>query len=823
MAAVDGNVASWVDRTISGDPAHVDVLRGAAIETQIPGKHRGGARQLEEDRSRAASARRHARPERGTSLPPRAGLPPPASTTEFIDTMDESRKRAASTVNAKNTSSALDEDFGNDFLSSWKLPKSGGDTIDFNVEPVPKGSKKFSFDSLDDFGLDGAFDKLPSFKMGMSGLDFSSPVKKKVKHNSSNGDDLSEGKKETEKDFSFSFDFNELGKFNLDAKLGLEEKSMGTVTGKINPIATEGNKDTQRDLSAEGTDTRDDNKSKEQDNKSKEQTQALDTCTLRPSHPTRQDSVKNGGHRTQNVNAADSSDELQEHTSVNPARMEQTNIDPVSTDKPEEHSKEAYPSKAAVNKSSQSVSFCPLSVEDPSQVPADPMNSKEGRKGNVGEVHMSSEGNDNEESVSSQPRNTSTVNPYIARRSVSQLDSQNDVMEESVSHNEGSQGNQRVSGTSKLPKRKSCQTKNSEEGTSAPKCLSSSMQREIRNIKPSQANEAGTFSLLSKSANIKPNRIELTSETLKKSDGGSKVINKMATHPADLKREHKQANAGTDKSEIGLSKTYIKPALHGLSTTSMNVNEAKNAKPGLERPSAGNLSQLNTRSSTATSTGHKIVSNHMLLKSSNASDSIQGTPSKDDKIPEISQLAGRRTAKLSIRSPKSGISLEKKSVEASGGKGSPVTTSKIPNSIPKGKSTLLSPSIMQKESVLHPKTPTMLKHIMRSPAVRKSPQTVPELENQTILGCGTPTARMDNEMSSVMPCEMGDISDLDLPALLENDGNVEKAEACRKELEDICILLKRKHAEAKELAVRAIVNNNTMLMLNHPMFEEKIS
>ena len=39
----------------------------------------------------------------------------------------------------------------------------------------------------------------------------------------------------------------------------------------------------------------------------------------------------------------------------------------------------------------------------------------------------------------------------------------------------------------------------------------------------------------------------------------------------------------------------------------------------------------------------------------------------------------------------------------------------------------------------------------------------------------------------------------------------------------ICILLRRKHAEAKELAVRAIVNNNYMLMLNHPMFEEKIS
>jgi hypothetical protein len=41
-----------------------------------------------------------------------------------------------------------DEDFGDDFLSSWKAPKSGKDTIDFDVESVPKSSKKFSFDNL---------------------------------------------------------------------------------------------------------------------------------------------------------------------------------------------------------------------------------------------------------------------------------------------------------------------------------------------------------------------------------------------------------------------------------------------------------------------------------------------------------------------------------------------------------------------------------------------------------------------------------------------------------------------------------------------------
>jgi hypothetical protein len=42
---------------------------------------------------------------------------------------------------------------------------------------------------------------------------------------------------------------------------------------------------------------------------------------------------------------------------------------------------------------------------------------------------------------------------------------------------------------------------------------------------------------------------------------------------------------------------------------------------------------------------------------------------------------------------------------------------------------------------------------------------------------------MDNVVSSTTPCEMGDISDLEVPALLEDDGNVDKA--CRKELEDV--------------------------------------
>lgn len=704
--------------------------------------------------------------------------------------MDESRKRAASNANAKNTSSSLDEDFGNDFLSSWKLPKSGKDTIDFDVESAPKSSKKFSFENLDDFGLDGAFDKLSSFKMGMSDLDFSSPLKKKAKNDSSNGDDLSEGRKVTEKDnFSFSFDFNELGNFNLDTKLGFEENGMSRLKEKTDPISSEGNKDPQRGISGKGTDV-------PEDSKSKEQIQTQNACTLKPAHL----------------------------TSINHASVDQLKVDMVSDDVLEVPSNETYPTKPVVNNSSHSFPNTAVSGEDPthSKAIAVPESSKEAPPVDPSKVNITSrENNSSEQSVSSQSRNNSTENAPISR-SVGQSDSQNnqnEPVEESTSLNEGSHGNQCYRGTSMKPLRKtSCGTHNVEKGTSGPKNLSSTMQREIKNVKPTLVNEAGTFSLLSKSANTKASRPpQITSETtLNQLSGANNMIKKTYTHPTDLNREHKHAQP--DKHKITSAKTYCKPGLQGLSTTSMN------AKHGLEPLSAGNSSIKNAPSSTAHTTGHNSLTSQVLLKGSNTSDMIQGTPSKDDKRPTTFQLAGSRVSKVGTRSPKSDLLLDKDSVELSGSKGSPVRTHKIPNSFVEGKAALLSPSIRQKmpkESIPDPKAPAVLKRIMRSPAARISPQTVPELGNQTILS-GTPKAQMDNAVSSTI-WEMGDISDLELPALLEDDGNVEKAEACRKQLEDMCILMKKKHTEAKELAVRAIVNNNMLLMLNHPMFEEKLS
>ncbi|XP_055806389.1 uncharacterized protein At4g18490 isoform X2 [Solanum dulcamara] len=66
------------------------------------------------------------------------------------------------------------------------------------------------------------------------------------------------------------------------------------------------------------------------------------------------------------------------------------------------------------------------------------------------------------------------------------------------------------------------------------------------------------------------------------------------------------------------------------------------------------------------------------------------------------------------------------------------------------------------------------------------------------------------------------INELGSPSVIEDDDNIKKAQTLSKDLEDICNMLRKKHEEAKELLVRAVVNNNKLLLLNHPIYEEKI-
>ncbi|THU69379.1 hypothetical protein C4D60_Mb08t13790 [Musa balbisiana] len=134
------------------------------------------------------------------------------------------------------------------------------------------------------------------------------------------------------------------------------------------------------------------------------------------------------------------------------------------------------------------------------------------------------------------------------------------------------------------------------------------------------------------------------------------------------------------------------------------------------------------------------------------------------------------------------------------------------------KPVLLSPSLKMKtlkEPLTDPKAFNTSKQIGSSPE-RISLVISPRSDTEMV-------QREENPESSRNDASELENMDIEVPVQIEDHGNVEIAESCSKELDDLCNMLKKKHEEAKELMVRAVVINNELLMLNHPMIEEKIS
>ncbi|KAI3918787.1 hypothetical protein MKX01_042107 [Papaver californicum] len=149
-------------------------------------------------------------------------------------------------------------------------------------------------------------------------------------------------------------------------------------------------------------------------------------------------------------------------------------------------------------------------------------------------------------------------------------------------------------------------------------------------------------------------------------------------------------------------------------------------------------------------------------------------------------------------------------------------TSEIVNSLGLQKYGLSSPSLKRKKIEgfnADPATSYPLKRFAESPKENRKPTEASERFETT-----STLQSSSFQSTSTVEFTLGSrLSAFGVPSTVENDGIAEKAEAYTKELEDICNMLKKKHEEAKEILVRAIVNNNNLLMLNHPVYEEKIS
>ncbi|CAA0809767.1 Uncharacterized protein SHERM_11678 [Striga hermonthica] len=83
-------------------------------------------------------------------------------------------------------------------------------------------------------------------------------------------------------------------------------------------------------------------------------------------------------------------------------------------------------------------------------------------------------------------------------------------------------------------------------------------------------------------------------------------------------------------------------------------------------------------------------------------------------------------------------------------------------------------------------------------------------------------AKVKEILSTNIPHE-ATVKEVNMSFSIESNNNIKQAEAYGKELDDLCNMLRKKHDEAKELLVQAVVNSNKLLMVNNPLLHEKIS
>ncbi|KAJ3685119.1 hypothetical protein LUZ61_014283 [Rhynchospora tenuis] len=660
--------------------------------------------------------------------------------------MEESRKGTAPNPSTKATSASLDEDFGKDFLTSWKSTGFGNDAMDFDVdssEGKEKGKgkgKKFNFGKLDDFDLDADFDKLPSFKMDMSVLDFSSPIKKNTTKPSTEKclkDSLPAGKDKEKEPFSFSFDFDDLGKFDLGSHLSIKEK---------------------------------------------------ETLKVQPST-----SVELNFNRTQREN---SSTEVMDIPKVNSTNVPSKPDNSSSTSRPpttEQHTSK----QPSCNLSSESDQL----IRRKFSVPSISGNSKY-RESQLARSHSVKGNSENKGDSSAQ-----SLDSYShAKRSASPVISSN------------IQGN--VGGTcsfdSGLSRKKDAaanSAQNESEGNSVGVKVAG-VEKDLNSIATTSASQ--------RHLKLIPTQEKVISSPLYKPESNS-----ASTSIQSGDRNNRTGVLHSDSQDMERHPNIV----HAKST--LLIAPEKAHKIG--------ISDLIENDKPATA--NKTFSTLKNAKNSLPADSAS---LKNEKQTLLSNpLISSRLTKINQRSPsaKPGRDLTSAKLREINKPPSQLTPAALSTPASEGKPALLSPPLKRK--LVEDAVPAPLKRISctpveprNSPVVvlkqlvcksplesRRSPEIAFDPGAEMVTGSENAEGFMANQKSP--NCTIQTVSgtaDFEIPVLvLENNGNVEKAETISKELGDISCMLKRKQEEAKELLVRAIVCNNKLLMLNHPMYDEKLS
>ncbi|XP_048447269.1 uncharacterized protein At4g18490-like isoform X1 [Pyrus x bretschneideri] len=808
------------------------------------------------------------------------------------ETMAESEKAKTSSVNQKGKSSFLDEEIGDEFLTSWKsISVMEDDGMDFGFDTVSKGSKGkkkvFDFEKLDmDFNLDGDFGKISSFKMDMPDLDFSSPPRKAAKTKEKSEEEPSKGNRQGKQDpFKFSFDFNDgLGDFDLDSSLTKSEKSSNKNQDSRKEFLSDrrGPQGSKIDL-VEEISTLDGGSVRVAPLKvdtslvvSGKVNSISDDC---PSKPRSENLKLPHGPRspgkvvTNSVEESDQQIHLSEKAMAtepygkpatddlsgqlvggvdsngstvfegkNDGCLQITDLNTISS------GKEDVDEKMSAGDGPNSEDL-PLKDSSSVNIANTDSNNGDGCKSGSDISTQNAEpklGSDisteNAESAIDNLDLEDNSNTFVSRKTLHNIkcikDDQNSTLKLPLSaeSSESAVDKATLTNESKSGEFHSKVSKRLEEAGSqmcqpsliGAKPLSSGVKRiDTMRLRPAIEGVATNAHGAQIGSNLPDTPVLVDKEMKAKHvisgrEGlNSDVVPNRAKlvvnpRPSDKEITERETVLGSglrksfhDLRHVEISSCQANPSSTIEKTTKPSTQTCVNPKFMLSSLE----SMRNTKIITAE--GSKLFPDKPAKKKTDLSTlniskniggskvSLNATPHKEVKSlsspeqnMEVQRNVESKTAQIVEKQMSPNLSLKRKTFEGSDSGLAFLKPLKRLSQSPRESRNFREPS---KEVVAEQV------HIHESHLESKTNST---LDDHPTSGLGSPCAI--------------NVMELDIPSAMENDGNVEKAEAYAKELEDICNMLRKKHEEAKELLVRAVVNNNNLLMLNHPIYEAKI-
>ncbi|XP_004505130.1 uncharacterized protein At4g18490 isoform X2 [Cicer arietinum] len=706
------------------------------------------------------------------------------------------------------------------------------DAMDFSFDTVFKSKKKtFDFDKLDmDFNLDTEFGKIPSFKLDMPDLDFACPPKKSYQSTDKKGE-ASCAKSGKQDGFDFNFDFNDkwgLDSFNLDSTLLKVDTSNDDCNQRKKGIITEGNdsegaKNPKMNDDDEGVSASEDNMTTKP--RASERLETLKTET----------SVGNLGNLVSRQDDSVSKFSSSENLDIS-IKNQNSDISKITSMTEMDQEKDlSKKTKSTESKSEQIINMVTSQSVGQSDSEQDIISEQHtkvslsdtrvinvaGDKQEVNDkaTHVDSDVVDLQLEHSSPPLTTesdATVREVINLGSRATDDPQPEKSNLSYEH---------ITKIDAL-KKSSCDNSRREQKRSALEChlatASSnpivdkitlikdkelqvkhsnifSMPDNKRSLKHPSSTTAGTKSISITQArdSFKSNDTKFGSKTVSDSLPGSSKVTRDTPALLGSKDDHKNLNTS---SQVNLCSLTEKTA---IVTTQISVNSQAEAS-GKESFQKSKITSIEgnkissfkackiTPAFSSLKTSRNIGTNSVLVTSlhQNGANSLASSKQRQ----EIQTITASKNDHLTDSGDNQKTStpfLKRKSIQVSG---ADLTSLRSLKRLSQSPSSRNAESKESSEKVVE--------------QVERKPNNF--LYYHSTYGLESP--------SEIKVIEM-EIPD---SVLMEDNSSVEKAEAYTKELENICNMLKKRHEEAKELLVRIIVNDNNLLMLNHPVYEEKI-